>query len=336
MKSMIRWFERYVEGVLAAPAQGHMGFMGLAKEATWGTAVAATDYAELMSENLTGTFDRFEYKNVIANFAEPDDAAGVHRIAGSTVLAAQPVALGHFLKAAMNTVSGSVVLSGFLWTVKFISTKSEFVAGQVPTQPYTLEVHRDVTSSHQYKGCLLDKLELALAPNQDLRVNASWIGQDEGLIAKTTPTFPASSAAPFTFDTASVSLAGAGTARIEALNISVDNQLEGHPALNNSATIIRVTRRGPQMVRVSGTLDFTDVTEQLDFLNQTERALKLSLTKSQSFQFTVDIPKFVYTAYPLGIPGRGRLTVGFQGRARYSTTSALAVDFSLTTTKSNY
>ena len=314
---------------------GIQGYIGLAKESSWGVAVAATDYFEALSESLKEEIDRFDVRNIYAGFHEADDVAGLHRITGDIVLAGQPVALGHILKAAMNTESGSVVLSGFLWTTRFISTKSEFAAG-VPSQPYTLEVFRDITSAHRYTGCVLNQLTLALAPNQDLRATASWIGQAGVLLAKTSPTFPGSSTEPFTFDTASVQLAGSATARIEAFQISVDNQLEGIPALNNSTTIARLYRRGPQLIRISGSIDFPDVAEFLDFKNQTERALSLNLFKSQSFSLLIDVPKFVYRAFPTGTSGRGRNLVSFEGQARYLSTSATAVDFRLTTTKSNW
>lgn len=316
-------------------SQGHVGFVGLAKETNWGTAVAASDYLEVMSENLSTGIDRFPTRNVYGGFYEPDDYAGMRRTTGSLVHAAHPVSLGHLLKAVFNNSSASTVLSGFLYTMNFTGVKSEFADG-VPRQPYTLEINRNVTSSHRYAGAVCNKLTLALAPNQDLRVTADWIAQAQTMLAATTPTFPASSTDPFTFDTASVSIAGAANARVEAFNLSIDNGLEGIAALNNSNTIARIRAREPQIIRISGTLDFVDITEQQDFINQTERAFVLSLTRAQSFQLVIDVPRFVYSAFPTGMPGRGRLTVGFEGMARYLTSSAAAIGIRLTTTKSNY
>lgn len=328
-------FTPYAERYLALGAQGHLSYFGLARETTWGTPVAPTDYMEIMRESLALTTDRFDVKNVINAFYEPDDVDGVDRIAGDVVVMGHPVSIGHFLKAAMNTVTGTSVLSGFLYTTRFVSTKSEFAAG-VARQPYTLEVHRDVTSAAQYAGACLNQLQLSLAPNQDFRVTASWIAKALLYKASGSPTFPSSSQNPFTFDTASISLAGAATARIEALNITVDNQLEGITALNNSTQIARIKARGPQLIRVSGTIDFQDITEHLDFLNQTERALVLSLTKADSFQIVADFPRLVYTAFAPAIAGRERLTVQFAGTARYKVSSAVAAEFRLTSTVSNY
>lgn len=320
---------------LALHGQGFNGYIGLGKETTWGTAVAPTDYIEAMSENLSLSLDRYDIKNIIGQFNEPDDVAGMRRVAGDIAFAGHPIPLGYALKAAMNTVSGSTVLSGFLYTTRFVTTKSEFAAG-VPSQPYTLEVFRDVTSAHRYQGCVLDKLTLAAAPNQDLRIVTSWIGQDGLLNARSTPTFPSSPTFPFAFDTCSIAIGGAGNARVEAIQIAVNNQLAGIPALNVTNKIARLYRKGPQLVDIRGTLDFADYTEYLDFVNQTERALTLSFTQSASFQLIIVAPRFVYTAYPQQTPGRDRLTVQFEGNARYLASSLVAIDFQLTNTKSNY
>lgn len=323
------------EVALGSRAQGHLGALGLAKETTWGTAVAATDYAELLSENLSTNVDRFPTRNIYQGFYEPDDFAGARRSAGSLVQAAHPLTLGHWLKGAFTTISQTVVLSGFLWQLHFTGTKSEFADG-VPRQPWTFEVHRDVTSSHQYQGALINRLTMALAPNQDLRVTADIIAKTRTLIAKTTPTFPGSPTDPFTFDTASVQIAGAANTRLEAFNMTIDNQLEGILALNNSNEIARIRSTGPQIIRISGTLDFIDTAEERDFINQTERAFIVTLTRAASFHLHIEAPRFVYTTFPVGMPGRGRLTVGFEGQARYLTTSAAAVRVMLTTTKSNF
>jgi hypothetical protein len=329
---MKSWLARLQGRVLHA--QGALGYFGLAKETTWGTAVAATDYAEILRENVSANFDRFAFKNVIFGLNEPDDSAGVLRIQGDVIMAAHPVAMGHLLKAAMNTVSGSVV-GGGLFTTRFITTKSEFAQG-VASQPYTLELHRDVGSAFQVAGAVCHQLALALTPNQDLRMTAGFIGKSVLLKAAGTPTFPSSSTYPFMFDTASFQIGGAATARLEALTVTINNGLEGIPALNNSNQVARIRRRNLQEVRVAGTLNWEDATEYLDFVNQTERAMVLSLTKASSFQFVIDMPRVVYSAFPQDNTGRERQTVQFAGMARYLPASAVAIDMRLTTTKSDY
>lgn len=279
--NLVAMLSRYTQRWFALWAQGFLGFMGIGKETTWGTGVASTDFFEILSENLTPTIERFPVKNAFGGFHEPDDVDGVRRFGGDLTMWGHPVSIGHLLKAVMNTISGSVVLSGFLWTSRFISTKSEFASG-VPVQPFTLNAHRDTTSTFRYFGAQCARLALALAPNQDLRVTAGWIVKGSSIIARETPTFPGSPTAPFTFDSTSVSIGGSATAKVEALNLTVENNLEGIPGLANTNEIVKVRRRDIQTVKIGGTLDFLDHSEYDDFINQTERRFFFNMFRANS------------------------------------------------------
>lgn len=315
---------------------GIAGFLGLAKETSFGTAVAATDYVKLLSENVAVTLDRFETVNIHGSLAEPIDSTGIARVEGSLEMSAHPVSIGYFLKSAFVQNSVTVVLSGLLWKTIYRTPTADFTSGTAAGTPYTLEIFRDVTSSHRYTGAMVSALTLGFQPNQDVRLSANIIAAGNSIIAKTTPTFPSSPTKPFAFNTVSLQLGGAATARIEALQISIDNQLEGIPTLNGSESVAKILRRGPQMVSISGTIDFTDNTEYLDYLNQTETTLKLACTVAASFQLIVDIPRMIYTAFPLGMGGRERITTSFEGRGFYHTNSACGIEIQLTTVKSDY
>src|SRR3990167_1750172 len=314
---------------------GFAGHIGFAKESSGGTPVAATNYIEAMSENLTSTPDRFETKNVVGRYSEPDDMAGVRRVGGDIVFPGQPVDIGHFLLAGMGIQSGSVVLSGFLWQNDFIMRTSDYDAAYM-LQPYTFEIFRDVTSSQQYAGCNVNQLQFAIAPNQDLRVSASIIGRSELQLAKTTPTYTGSPSDPFAFDTASIQIGGAASELFEALTIQINNQGQGIPGLNNSTSIRGIRRTGPQIIRVSGSLAFEIITEMQNFRNQTEQRLVVSMTRANSFAIVFDVPRLVYTAHPVGMGGRDRQVISFSGVGRYHSGSASAIKIGLTTTKSAY
>lgn len=320
------------------PGYGFTGHIGFARETTWGTpvAVASGDYIEALSESLTLDIERFDTDNIVARYSEPDDHAGLRRLAGELVFAARPLHLGHFFKNALGrVVSRTVVLSGFLWETAYEPNIAEDGANN-PLPSTTLEIFRDVTSAHRYAGVQFTKFGLAIEPNQDLRVTAELIAKTTSVIAKTTPTYPSTATSPFTFDTTSVQLAGAAVDVVEALAIDFDSQLEGIPALNNTAEVARVRRRGPQLVRVSGTFGFENLTDYERFVQQSEAALTVSWTKANSFRLIASIPRLVYTAFPLGMSGRERLTVGFEGMGRYHAGSGSAIQFRLTSVKSDY
>ncbi|MBI4185295.1 MAG: hypothetical protein HY521_14985 [Proteobacteria bacterium] len=314
---------------------GFNGHIGLRKEAAWGTPLAADSYLEALSETLAASIDRFETKNIVGGTFEPDDQPGVVRIEGDIVAPAHPVSVGHFLKAALGVSSPATVAAGTLFATSFVPQQADTFSN-APLPSYTLEVFRDVTSAQRYAGACVSRLELAFRPNQDLWVRARLVARSTADIAAGTPTFPASPAAPFAFDTASVSLAGAATDLVEALTLTVDNRLEGVPALNAAREIARVRRTGPVAITLAGTLAFPDIAQYRNFLDQAEQRLTVHVTRANSFALTLDLPRVVFTAFPLATLGRDRHVVEFEARARYHPGSATALKVTLTTTKSDY
>lgn len=312
---------------------GFLGFIGLGKESTWGTAVSATDYLEAMSESLNAERDRFEIVNIRNQFGRPADQAGMVRINGDIEAHAHPTTGARLLKGALQNSSKTTVSSGVLYTHTFktLTTGSEF-SSSVPVQPYTIEVFRDVTSSVQYAGCAIDTLAINFQPNQDVRFTASFIGKSESQLSSTTPTFPTTPGAPFNFDTASLELGGSATSRIEALTVEIANNLEGVPKLNASNEVGKIQMTDFQSVSISGTIAFEDLTEYQDFIDQNEKTLKATVTKPDSFSMTVDVPRMVYTAFPTEIGGRERLTVDFEAQGFYHTGSGTNIQVDLTTT----
>jgi hypothetical protein len=302
---------------------GMQGYIGFGKETTWGTAVTPTAFATAMSESLSASIDRYETKNIFGGFYKPDDEAGLRRFAGDTVHSGDPSTLGYLLHAAFGAVATTSLSATFKSHV-FQSATTD-VSSVCALPPYTLEIFRDVTSAQQYAGCNLSKLALQFQPNQDVRATASWIGRsmlNKARIAAASVTFPNSPVSPFTFDVASVSLAGVGVDYVEALSIEIDNRLEGIGTLNGSTNINRISRNEAILGTINGTFSFDDIAQYQNFINQTEVALSVNCFRSQSFSMIITAPRLVYTAFPLSMPGRGRLTVGFTGEARMPVGSA--------------
>lgn len=316
---------------------GMQGYIGFAKETTWGTPVTPTAFATAMSESLTSTIDRFETKNIFGGFYKPDDEAGMRRHAGDTVHSGDPSTLGYLLHAAFGSVATTSLTSTFKQHIFQCATSD--VSSVCALPPYTLEVFRDVTSAQQYAGCNLSKLSLQLQPNQDLRATATWIGRsmlNKARVAAASVTFPGSPVSPFTFDVASFNFGGAGVDYVEAFSIDLDNRLEGFAGLNATTNVQRIARNEAIMGAVSGTVSFDDITQYQNFMNQTEQAVTVNLFRASSFSMFVTIPRMIYTAFPLATPGRGRLTVGFTGEARAPVGSAGGIAVTLRNNVASY
>lgn len=313
----------------------NIGHIGFGKQTSYSAPVAITDWIEALSENLTLGIDRFDIKNIVGTPNEPDDMAGLRRSAGDIVFPGDPTAVGFALRGMFGVMSGSVVTSGFLWKNEFTRGTTDFSADS-PTTPYTIEVFRDVTSANRYSDAVFNRLIFSIAPNQELRTTLGMITKSTSVTAKGTPTYPGSPVNPFAFDTASLSIGGAASTLVEALTITIDNNVEGIPVLNASNEIARVRRRGPQTIMLSGTIGFDNLTEYKNFVDQTEQRFFLNVTRAASFTMLIDLPRVVYTTFPLGMSGRSRLTAGFEAKARYHSGSATAIKIDLTNTKSNY
>lgn len=315
---------------------GFAGHIGIGKETIWGTAVAASEYIKALSESMPVTIDRFDTVNIHGGYYEPDDEAGIQRIAGEIVAAAHPETLGYLLAGAMGQTSVTSLASDLAETA-FALRQSE-VSSLASLPPYTLEVYRDTfnSSAQQYAGIQFNSLQLQYQPNADVRATANLIGKSQADIAATTPSFPGSPTGVFNFSTVSLSIGGAANVYVEAFNIQIQNNLEGIGALNNGSTIERIRRSNVPLVTFGGTAAFEDTTEYQNFLSQTEQAFVINCTKADSFRLLIDMPRCVYTAFPLGMPGRERLTVGFEGKARYQTSSANTILALLTAVQSNF
>ncbi len=317
-------------------ALGAKGTIRIGKEPAWGSVASTFFGVEALSETLRLDYDRYTFKTILGTRAEADDMAGLGRIAGDLVVPGYPDTLGRLLTGVLGTTVTSITSALFVTTY---NTNTTDFSTDTPYQPFTIDVFRDVTSADRYLGCAITRLALDLQPNQELRLSASVVGKSTATVANTAPSFPSSPAQPFAFETASLSLAGAGTAQIEQLSIGINNNLEAIPALNATTTVAKLRPSNAQMVELSGTLDFADRTEYAKFVAQSEQALAVNLTRAASFACLITIPRVLYTAFPTGIPGAGRLTVGFTGKGYYSRTgtfSGTAIRIALTSTTSDY
>lgn len=309
-------------------AYGMAGYMGVAKETTWGTAVTANCFMELMSEGLTVAIDRYDTRNVFNGLAEPDDVTGLVRIEGETVHPGIPESIGLLLHAGMGTVATTSVTATYRTHV--FQTAASDVSSVTPLPPYTVEIFRDVTSAQQYAGCVAGQLTFACQPNQDLRATVNWVGRtalNKARIAAASVLFPTSASQPFTWDSCSISVGGVGSDIIESFTLEINNNLEAVSALNASTAIARMQRTNAVQVMLSGQASFNDISQYQDFINQTERAFAINFFRAGSFSVLFSLPRCVYTTFPLSMSGRNRITVGFEAKARVpvGSTSAIAV-----------
>lgn len=316
---------------------GLLGHVGFAKESVGGTAVSATNYIKATEESLRLEKDYYEPITISGRIMTPDDGEGVHRVAGGLVFPFHPVDGGFFLAGVLTEArTVTEIEAGELYRHSFVPPSTSQWSSTHALQPFTFEINRDIGSSHQYTGCNIDSLELSIVPNQELRCTANIIGTDHGLIERTTPSFTASPAEFLAFDTASLSVGGSARADFESFTLRMANALEGVPTLANKRTVSKIRRNGYLEMEIQASLEFQDATDYLAFVNETEQAFKITLTRAASFQLEIDLPRVKYRSFPIGTGGRERNLVEFMGRCFYHVGSQTNCEINLTTTSSYF
>lgn len=315
---------------------GVLGYVGFGPESSGGTAVVPAAYCRALSEGLAADLDRYELFNIVAALSEPDDRAGVLRIAGDVTAPFHPLVHGHWLKGMFG--SASVATTGApagFWKHTFKTPTASQWDNRFALQPYTFEIFRDVGSAQQYAGCNFNTMELTLSPNGVLQCKAGLIGVSYTNKAATTASYSAVDV--LDFRVASVSIGSAAVADIEAFTFTWGNGLEGIPTLSGRDTVYKIRRSASPTNRAQFTLGFEDITYLETFRQQSETTLQVFLLPTAgSYAVRLDFPRVVYTSFPTGMGGRGRQTVEVSAMCRYSQSFASAFQLDLTTTVGSY
>ena len=316
---------------------GFASHVGVARENSFGTAPdSITDFVEALSESMQESIERFETRVLIGAMHEPDDAAGLHTVEGDIEFSAHPESIGHFLAAAFGVSSTGEVASGELYQHTF-TPRTNDLENQRAKDSYSFEMFRhDVTSSFLFTGGVVSKITFDMQINQALQITASVVAKSLLISSASTPTFPGSPVDPFTFDTVSISWAGAASEIYEGLAIDFETPMAGNPRLIASNEVFAIKRDGPYMGRITATLAFDDLDEFARWKNQNEAALVVVLQKASSFQLIIDCPRVVWTSYPVAAGGADRIVVEAEGRLFQHVGSGEMIEVNLWNTTSGY
>jgi len=322
-------------------AQSRLGHIGLGKETTWGTAVAATAYVPFVSESITLEKEQLIDPSIKAIFDESPSYEGLNTISGDITFEVRPEILGYFLRSALGaptTTQPDAVNAPSAYQHEFIPAQTKF-ADDCHLWPYTIEIHRDLGTAFQYAGCVVNNLQLTFGVDQKiLRAVASIIGKSVTTIAATTPSFE--TADPWIWKDATITIGGASNTMLESFQWAVNNNCEGLPTINGSRDIGIIHRTSPRTFPLSLTFTVDDLTEYNRFANQNETAFVVTLTGAtieggENFKLVLDMPKVRYTAFPVNMDG-GRVTVDVTAVAKYDSTNGYATKVTLENTTTSY
>lgn len=271
--------------------------LGVGKETTYGTAVSATKYYDILRESLrlrkTLIFDT----DSVASREVLKSARGIEHVEGDIEMNLNSQEIGHILLSLL----GSVSTSG---TGPYTHTFTP--AEDLPS--LTLRSILDAVTEKIIAGVVVDTFELT-ADVGKARVVVGVLGKSLTFSTPSTPTFSAQE--DFVGGEAIVTLAGT-TKKPRRLTLRINNNLEQIFVLGDYS----MQKPKPKKLDVTGSfeLDFESTTEYNDFLNMTPKDLEITFTKgSHSIKF--DIDKFYYTDARVEVRGRELLVGRFDFRA---------------------
>jgi len=320
-------------------ATGVLGFFALSAQTSFGTATTSFEFVPMLSEGMNTEIEALTEGGMRNRFAENPTHEGLETIAGDVVFEPDYYNVGHFLKGLFGQSSSGTTGtgSGTLYTHIFTPVINTDFDEKTALLPYTVDIFRDVTSSFRFTDTVFNTMNLEVTAGQIAQMTVGMMAKDTSIVSKETASF-GSSLGTITWNVASIAVESGTNTIMENISISYDNQVEGIPFIDGTKQIGKFKRTGPQMVRVSGTLDFENLTEFNEFKTQSERRLFITLddTGVESLNvLTVDIPKLRYETFPVNIAGFERITVDFEARGVYDTNSNYAIQMILHNSRTN-
>lgn len=307
------------------PGTGRLAHIGVGKQTAWGTPVAAAAYLRFVSEALSTTIEEVVSQQIQSVPDQGPIYQGAESHSGEIVFEAHPNVLGWFLLSALGPVTTTQVDVGVRWRHEFTKRVSDFSTESF-AQPLTLEIHRDLGQAFQYADAVVNRLALSFGTAQQkvCRVTASVLARNVGRITATSPSFEATQA--FRYHQAAITLPDPTAFNtLRELEVTIDNGLRPIELLDGTRLAARLLAEEARVVTVAGAMIMSSA-EWDELRNASERALKVVFTGptlgTGTYKMTIEVPRFRYSAYDLGVASHGLQFVRFTGKGRYDSAVA--------------
>lgn len=318
------------------PGYGALGFLGISKQNSFLTATASLENYPIISEGLSTKIEQLYDEGMRGRFGEGPTFLGLETIDGDIAFEAHPIGLAHFLRGVTGVCS-SATLAASGYKHNFFPRQVDFDT-LTALPPYTVELYRGVGLSWQLTDTVFNKVSLEFSAGKLIRATFGAMARVSSLMTKSTPTFVAGNA--WTWNVASISLAGAAVNNMSDITVTLDQQIEGISILDATRQRGRFLRTGFQQVRATGTMIFDNQSHYANFYSGSEMPLSIYLAgpgDAGSYNtLLVDVPNFRFAEHPVAIDGPGRLNISFAADGKFNETSNYAIQFSLVNTRAAY
>ena len=308
---------------------GALSFLGLGKEATWNTPVAASAFFPFSSESLKVSIEPIAEAQIRGVLDQSPRYKGLITVGGSFSGPVYPSLIGHLLRAALGapTTTGTGP-----YTHTFNPTQGRF-SNSAALPPYSITVGRDGIIE-RYSGCVCQSLSFSFAKGGMLTFESQWIGANYDSPGAPTVALPTDT--PFTLD-ALVQRNGVAFGSLQDISIAINNNLEGVRTINNNGGIIsRVAWNGMRTIEVSGTADFDNNTLYNDFLAFGNTPWSFEWSQGANTRLTLTFPAMKNLDGSPNVGGEGRITLPFSLSAEYDLATGRAMQAVLVNNVTSY
>ena len=313
--------------------------VAIAFQNSYGTAnVASLHHIQVIEENVGLDIPPLVDMSNKGIFDEGDGYQGPKGVSGDMTINAKSIPLGVLLRGAMGAASVTATSSSFAHSFKPRTTDFDDLSAEDPLTYF--KYTDDGGSAQLFYDLNIGTLELGATNGEFVTAKATFIGGSFSQNADIAASY--NTGKRFTWDNSSVQLNGSAAANFRQLTITLDNALEAMHTLSNSKFPSRVKRTGERTIEVAGTVIFDDQTEYQHFIDSDEIPLVVSFAGPVDVgsggpdEIVIDMPALRLSEFKPPIGGPGKIEVSFTGNAKYLSTSATAIEITLTNTVATY
>jgi hypothetical protein len=275
-----------------------IGYVGLGKESTFGTAVAPNVFLPVASAEVN-VDPQFYYPDQIRGSRAQNKAIATGlKVDGGLEMDADAAMVGHLLLAALGSVS-TTAASG-------VNTHVFSPANTLPS--YTLEKY-DGTMIQRTSGLKADKLSLTIDASGDGVLKSSLDFMAQGVTDQASQTSTSyTDKVPFAFTNAQFYKGGSVNNNVKNFTVEIGNNLkdDGY-TLRQSNQVSQITE-GMREVSGSVSMYFKTKADYTSFVSGTKDSLKLVLTggliSGASYEtLTIELPNVQYDAFAVPMGG---------------------------------
>ena len=289
---------------------GHQAYVGIGIQSAYDTAVAASVFAEIMSENMKGKRPK-RPAGVLGSRSLKRLITGKAEVNGGFKFPLQWNGLEKILKHALGAVNT---------TGSNPYTHTYSLAAAPISTGLTVVVNRDAAaigtgSMFRYVGCQVSKFTLGQKVDEPLTAEVELIGRDFGNVNIQAATFPTWDPIEYgQMTVANFDHAGTPTAmKIREWQMVIDPKIEPNHVLTDYRSIGALVQ-DQREVTFMFEIEFEDLTVWASFRDQTEQDYQFKwVSGTKSLQ--IDIPKAFITGDEPETGSPGPYFLKFTGRA---------------------